>query len=267
VKLSAANRIVIAILALALLAIAFWMFILTPKREQADELDVQVESLEATLAESRATLAEGEAAKQGFSRNYQQLVVLGKAVPDSDESASLLIELNHISADAGVKFESLKVGSTDGAASEVAETPEEAPEVAPAPGEESTTGVPAAASVPATEAAAALQPIGATVGPAGLSVLPFDLGFRGTYFNVADFISGLDALVESKKNVAVDGRLVTLDGFALLGNAELGFPHLNANFSVTTYLVPPGQGVTAGATPSEPPSTESTVSANVAGAQ
>ncbi len=48
------------------------------------------------------------------------------------------------------------------------------------------------------------------------------------------------------------GRLVTLDGFALNGDSNLGFPHLDANFSVTTYLVPPSQGVTAGASPTAP---------------
>ena len=42
--------------------------------------------------------------------------------------------------------------------------------------------------------------------------------------------------------VAVDGRLVTLDGFALKAAAEKGFPQLNANFAVTTYLTPPNQG-------------------------
>ena len=45
---------------------------------------------------------------------------------------------------------------------------------------------------------------------------------------------------------------MTLNGFALSADGEGGFPHLNANFSVTTYVMPPGQGLTAGATPTAP---------------
>jgi hypothetical protein len=51
----------------------------------------------------------------------------------------------------------------------------------------------------------------------------------------------------------VDGRLVTLDGFALNAAAKTGFPNLAATFAVTTYVTPPNQGVTAGATPTAPP--------------
>ena len=53
-----------------------------------------------------------------------------------------------------------------------------------------------------------------------------------------------------------EGRLVTIDGFSLVADEEMGFPVLQGKFAVTTYLAPPGQGVTAGATPAAPaPST------------
>jgi hypothetical protein len=50
----------------------------------------------------------------------------------------------------------------------------------------------------------------------------------------------------------VDGRLITLSGFTLAPDTEKGFPHLEATFSVTTYLTPPSQGITAGASPAGP---------------
>ena len=91
------------------------------------------------------------------------------------------------------------------------------------------------------------------MGPAGLAVMPYTLDFSGNFFQIANFIKEIDSLVHTGPGkVAVDGRLVTLDGFALTAAAEKGFPQLNANFAVTTYLTPPGQGLTAGATPTAP---------------
>ncbi|HVO55423.1 MAG TPA: hypothetical protein VMT37_13510 [Solirubrobacterales bacterium] len=264
VSLSPSTRTIIAILVIVALAIVFWVGFYSPKHNEASSLTEEVETQQAALTEAQSALAAGEAARQGFARNYQQLVVLGKAVPEGDESASLLVQLNGIARHAKVTFESLQVGS--GSGSEGAAAPAE--ETAPAPesstpegGEEasssSATGEPAA-SVEPTEAAAAQQPIGAKVGPAGLSVLPYDLSFAGSFFHVADFIHGIDSLIKtSSKEVAVDGRLITLDGFALGPQREGSFATLTANFAVTTYLVPSGQGITAGSSPAGPGEGES----------
>ncbi|HEX3240138.1 MAG TPA: hypothetical protein VHR18_08400 [Solirubrobacterales bacterium] len=270
-KLGASTRILLAVLVLLGLAIVFWMVLLSPKRKESDELGAQVESLQAQLAESQGTIAAGEAARREFPRNYQQLVVLGKAVPASDESASLLIELNHISADSGVSFHGLKVGTADGEGGEAAaeeppveEAPEAGAETAPESGAETeaSAGVPAATAIP-TEAAASVLPIGALVGPAGLNVLPYDLSFRGSFFDIADFIDGIDSLVHTRGNaLAVDGRLVTFDGFTIAPEAEGTYKDLQADFSVTTFLVPPEQGITAGATPTAPAESEATPTSN-----
>ena len=116
--------------------------------------------------------------------------------------------------------------------------------------------------MPPTEAAASLLPLGASVGSAGLGVMPYSLTFSGDFFHVADFIKGIDSLVHpDTATVAVDGRLVTLNGFALNADPELDFPHLDATFSVTTYVTPPSQGLTAGATSSEPAPVAETESA------
>ena len=72
-------------------------------------------------------------------------------------------------------------------------------------------------------------------------------------FKMADFIKGLDSLVKTKnQNVAVTGRLLTINGFTLEPDKSTGFPQLEGEFSVTTFLTPPEQGVTAGATPTSP---------------
>jgi hypothetical protein len=86
--------------------------------------------------------------------------------------------------------------------------------------------------------------------------MPYTLKFTGDFSKVSDFIGGLDKLVTTtNEGVAVDGRLLTVDGFSLSSAQGATFPHLEANFSVTTYLTPPTQGVTAGATPVAPEAT------------
>lgn len=252
IEMNSTNRAVAAIVVVVVLAAAFWMMLLSPKREEAKKLGAEVERLEASLAQHQAEVVEAEAARDEFPTQYQRLVVLGKAVPGDDELASLLIQLNRISDRAGGKFQEIKLSSSGGG---------EAPA---APAATSSEGTP----VSATEVAASLLPLGASIGPAGLAVMPYEVSFDGNFFKVADFIKGLDSLVKTdEQGVVVDGRLVTIDGFSLSADPEKLFPALEANFSLTTYLTPPSQGVTGGATPTTPaPPTATPAAATTGGA-
>jgi Tfp pilus assembly protein PilO len=239
------QRAMIAAVAVVGLAIAFWMLLLGPKRDEAKKLGQQVEQLEASLEAHRAEVAEAEAARDEFPAAYQQLVVLGKAVPGDDDTASLLVQLNRISERAGVRFGDFTLSSSG----EEAAAPPPAPEATT----EAPAGTPVSAPASPTEVAASTLPLGATVGPAGLAVMPYSLGFEGGFFELADFIKGLDSLVKTtNEEVAVDGRLLTIDGFSLKAAPSGGFSTLKGSFAVKTYLTPPDQGVTAGASPAGP---------------
>jgi Tfp pilus assembly protein PilO len=239
--MSASNRVIVAMLAVAALAVGFWMLLLSPKRAEVGKLDRQVVQQEESLSIHQQEVQRGLEAERSFPQQYQQLVVLGKAAPAEDDTASLLVQLNRIADDAGVRFEVFKLGSSGGG--------EETEEAAGGAETETEAGVPA----PPTEVAASTMPLGASIGPAGLAAMPYSLDFKGSFFHVADFIHGLDALVRTKNaEVEVTGRLVTVDGFVLKADPNKGFPFLDASFSVTTFLVPPAQGITGGATPSSP---------------
>jgi hypothetical protein len=231
-KLSASNKVIVAMVGFAALALFFWVLVLSPKRQEADKLGTQAEALKSSLATHEAEVEQALEARAGFSGDYRQLVVLGKAVPRDDETASLLVQLNRIAKAADVKFRNLKLAS-DGGGEEVAAPPLE--------------------GVSPTEAAAATLPLGATVGPAGLAVMPYELTFDGTFFDIADFIHGLDAMVQTENaKVSVTGRLITIGGFSLKGDSGIGFPALEGSFTVTTYLTPPEQGATGGLSPAGP---------------
>lgn len=255
--MSASNRLIVAILVVAALAVGFWVILLAPKREEADKLSEERDSLQVTLAQAQSEVQVAEAAKATFPDNYRQLVVLGEAVPEGEETSSLLVEISRIATRSGVDFTSLQLNSTGGEAPPPA-APAAPPAEAAAP--ESSSAVPASETVPPTEVAASLMPLGATIGPAGLGVMPYSLNFNGTFFQIADFIGAVDSLVQSENaKVGVEGRLITVDGFSLSGGGKQGKANkLSASFSVTTYVTPPGLGVTAGASPSEPAPVSST---------
>lgn len=248
---SADNRLIVAMIAVAALAGAFWMLALSPKRKEASELSQQVSQAQQSLAQHRSEVQVAEAAKREFPVAYQQLVVLGKAVPGDDDTPSLLVQVNRIADRSKVLFQTIKLSGSGGAE-----------ESAPQPAAEES-GTPASP----TEVAASTLPLGATIGSAGLAVTPYELTFKGSFFHIADFIHGLDSLVKTENaNVDVYGRLITINSFSLKADQESGFPELEAQFSITTYLTPPSEeGVTGEATPEGPAPAEATPASTTTG--
>lgn len=241
------NLMVGTMIAVAVLAAAFWFLLLSPKREEATKLDGRIHTLEFSLSQHRSEAEAAAAARRAFPREYQRLVVLGKAVPGGDETPSLLVQLSHLAAKSEVQFQDLTLSSGSGE------------------GEEPEAG--AGGFTSPTEAEAALLPLGASIGPAGLAVMPYELTFEGDFFQIAKFIEGLDKLVKtSNENVAVNGRLITVNSFSLTpAEDEGGSSKLLASFSVATFLTPPGQGLTAGASPAGPEGETTTLTSTTTG--
>jgi hypothetical protein len=208
------------------------------------ELDQQVSDLQTEVSQQQQLASFAEEAEADYASNYERLIVLGKAAPADGDTPSLLAQLTERAKKAGTEFDSLTAGG---------ETPMPA---APATSETTTDQNAAAAEAvaatpaPATEASAALLPLGASVGPAGLGVMPYTLEFRGDFFSMADLLADLDKNVGTGKSVEVDGRLLTINGFTMTPDAETG--DLAVELSITSYVLPESQGLTAGATPTAP---------------
>jgi Tfp pilus assembly protein PilO len=243
---AASLRPIIASIVVLGAALAFWVLLLSPKREESDKLGTQIQSLTTQVEGARSEVAQAVEARRSFPAAYHQLVVLGQAVPSNAETPSLLVELNQLAAKSHVFFESIQLEGEEASAEASAAT-------------SGTTG----GTVSASEVEASLLPLGASIGSAGLGVMPYTLQFEGTYFNVSAFIGKVEALVKAGNHLAVDGRLITINSFGLAtevhgGEGESGTkastgvsPNLKATFSVTTYLAPPGQGLNAIAPTSE----------------
>lgn len=245
------ERRIMIVLAGVIAIAAVWFMLISPKRAEVADLDSQIAAAETSASEQEQLAALAEQSKTTYRADYQDLVILGKAVPGDDDVSSLVEQVNALSGGMNLEFNSLKLSASSGAA----EVPPPAPTTTP-PAE--GTAVPAAATAEPTEAAAALLPLGAAVGSAGLPTMPYDLTFTGDFFDIADFMAGLDSMVKvDQKGIGVDGRLLTIDGFSLSAD-DGGFPKLKANLHVTSYIAPADQGLTAGATATAPAATTPT---------
>jgi Tfp pilus assembly protein PilO len=283
---------------MAVVLVGFYLTVLAPKRNQASQLGKDVDALKAQVAQQEQTAQFGEQARNDFPLYYGRLVVLGKAVPDQADTSSLMVELSAISRRTGVSFGGITLNTDAGTSGATSTPPPSGGSTAPSTGTSgsssstagasgstsgtsttpttvgsstssgtsgSSTAAPAAAtSAPATETSAANLPIGASVGPDSLAVMPYSLDFNGSYFQVADFLKGLDDLIHVHGNstVAADGRLLTIDGFSLsrpqstsTGSSGSG---LTVSVAVTSYVTPSSEGLTAGASPSGPSSVGTT---------
>ena len=225
---SESTKTVLAVVFVIAVAAVFWLALLSPKRDKAGELKEQATTLSTELTAAEARANEGLTAKKDFASDYAKLIQLGKAVPADASTSSLLVELDTLGTATHTSFHSISLGGGEGSSEE------------PVEGETDS-----------------LPPLGSQAGPSGLLAMPYALEFEGGFFDVANFIHRLDALVKTKNDaVLARGRLVTIDGFELVPAQQEGSKgpsdQLTAHFSVSTYVTPPGQGLTAGATAAGP---------------
>jgi hypothetical protein len=210
----------IAVVAVA----ALWFLLLAPKREEIARLDAEIAKQQTAAEEAERRAAAYENAKANYRKNYTMVARLGKAVPADDDVRSLLVQLDSAARQSKVSFRSLNV---------------EAGGAAPEKG--------------ATTAGALAAPPGAVpVGSAGFSAMPFKFAFGGSFPRLSDFFRRLERFVTVQNGkIDVTGRLLLLGGISITPDSgELG--KLQAEITAASYLVPPTQGVTGGASAAGP---------------
>lgn len=238
------DRTMVLVLALAAIVAAGWFLVLSPMRDEAGSLSSQIDTQRQARDAALADVAAGAQSRRRYAHDYATVARLGAAVPEDDNVASLIVQVQHAAGATTVDFRSLKIGQGSGAA---------AP--APPPPAPTTDGTAAA-----TQATTATLPPGALVGPAGFPTMPFAFTFTGDFFRMSDFIGRLERfLVVRNQRLSVSGRFMTIDGIGL-DAAPQGFPRIRASVAATTYLLPATQGLTDGAT-AEGPATATPASA------
>jgi Tfp pilus assembly protein PilO len=236
--MSARDRNILLAVPLIVALIAVWLLLVSPKQDDVKKLDAQVSELQSAIQTEQGAITQGLQARKQFAGAYHRLVVTGKAVPVKDETASLLVQVNQAAVTSGATFVGINQGNGEGVASGASDT-----SASSAGTDTSASGV---ASVD------------------GLTALPYNLTFQGTFFQIADFISRIDRLVKPKGNrIASNGRLTTINGFTLGPDDPRPLPALSVTVDITTYLAGPAPAAApaSGSTAAPAASTTSTSSA------
>lgn len=224
------DRIVlIGVIVLAVLGAA-WMLVVSPERQQANQLDTQVTAARAQLSSADGELASARTAQAQYSAAYASVVSLGKAVPPSQEVPSLIYQLSQASNQKRVEFTSIVSGASTGSSSSSSATPT------------------------ASTAASTFAP------------MPFTFVFEGGFFDLEHLFRQLTGFTTRGPAGAlrVSGRLLTIQSVKLSpitsngGASESHAGELSGTITATAYVLPASQGLTGPATPTSPTGAGST---------
>jgi hypothetical protein len=285
------DRRILMILVPIVVLIAYWFLLLSPKRDELKTARDQQHQAEQARDKSVAQAAQLEHARQTFAADYAEVVRLGKAIPETVDSPSLLVQLDRAAKGTHIDFNSVTFGARASASVPTAAPTTQGPaqpngnaaaggapaqtglgSAAESAGNGVNTGNQASTSVDqasgggttTTSTSTTTTPAAPSTTSASLDTVALTFNFTGSYFDLADFFHRLKRFVYVANNqIFVRGRLMTIDALsfspgastATAGAASNG--QLTATVGATVYLSPQTQGVTGGATPQGPAGTSS----------
>jgi type II secretory pathway pseudopilin PulG len=208
-------KLLIAVVALLAAVGAYWMLVLSPKREQISKLDGEISTAQTDLQQAQATLGTYQKAQAAYKSNYSTVVRLGKAMPADDDVRSLVVQLDAAAKRTGVDFGSISVGGGS------------------------------SSSAPTQTDQKAGPPGTVSVANGGYTAMPFTFQFDGRFRNLRTFLASLEHFVTvSNDNIEVTGRLLRLESLSLQAGEE-GFPQIAAQIGATSYLLPTSEDASA----------------------
>jgi Tfp pilus assembly protein PilO len=96
--------IALVIVALLVVSVAGYFLLISPQRSKSAELAKEAETLDAQIAAARAALKE---ANEAEPIRVADLLRVSKAMPGTDDMPGVLLELNRIARETGIRFESI----------------------------------------------------------------------------------------------------------------------------------------------------------------
>ena len=270
-NLTERDRKILLVLAPLLLAIVYWFVVLGPQRSESAKVEQDLTKARGERDTAQAQIGQLNAAKASFASDYQTVIRMGKAIPESVDMPSLLVQLDRAARGTGINMNDIQV-------SPVSETEAPAP-AAPAPGGGANPGAggTGAQSMPGKAAqgagnavnqanAASAQSAGAANAPAaggggaaapaapappGLATVGLKFKLVGDFFDMADFFHRMKRFVRvANEQIIVRGRLISIDSWTFQVKPD---GRLDADVGATVYLSPKAQGgVSAGASPTGP---------------
>lgn len=104
------DRLVLAVIAAALIAGAMWILLVAPERSQVTSLSTQIDTSRAALVTAQSQLASARRAAAGYVDDVHQIAEVMKAIPPSPGEAALIRTIVRL-AGTKVDFKELDVAS------------------------------------------------------------------------------------------------------------------------------------------------------------
>src|SRR4051794_9767495 len=238
-NISDRDRRIIMIIVPIVVLIAYYFLLLAPKRDDLKTARDEQHSAEAARDQAVAQANQLEHARQTFATDYAAVVRLGKAIPDTVDAPSLLVQLDRASHGTHIDFDKVPFGERAAGTVPAAPVTQGAAQPngnAAAGGAPASTGLggatesagnavnqgnqastaaggtdtTATTSTTTTTATATTAPPSTTT-PA-LDSVALTFNFTGSYFDLADFFHRLKRFVYVANNqIFVRGRLMTID--------------------------------------------------------
>ena len=262
------DRKILLVLAPLLLAIVYWFVVLAPQRSESGKVEQELTKARGERDTAQAQIGQLNAAKASFASDYQTVIRMGKAIPESVDMPSLLVQLDRAARGTGINMNDIQVSPVSETEAPATTTP------APGGGANPGAGGTGAQSMPGKAAQAAGNAVNQANGqsqqsadaanaagggaaapaapaPPGLATVGLKFKLVGDFFDMADFFHRMKRFVRvANEQIIVRGRLISIDDWTFQVKPD---GRLDADVGATVYLSPKAQGgVSAGASPTGP---------------
>jgi Tfp pilus assembly protein PilO len=219
-----------AVACLAVLAVG-WFVLVKPQRTHAASLRSQASQVDQDNQALQAQIAHLRAQAKDLSAQQRKLADIATKVPDSPALPSLIRQLSTAADSAGVNLVSLAPGQPA-----LAQAAPAAATTATAPG---TTGAAAPAATTATAAAPA-------AGGVVLASIPLQIQVQGSYFNLEQFFSAVEAMPRAMEVTQFSAAPV-VPGTSTTNGPTVAPGTLNVTLTASVFMSP--NTAVAGITP------------------
>jgi type IV pilus assembly protein PilO len=104
-------RIALAGVGLVVIVALAWFMLISPLRSDIATTDQAIDAQQVRLAAAQAKLAQAETTRAEGQKNQARLIELAKMMPESSQIPSLLLQIQDLADQAGIKFLSITPGT------------------------------------------------------------------------------------------------------------------------------------------------------------
>jgi hypothetical protein len=110
VSLSARDKKLLLAIVPVVVLFGYWFLLLAPKRQEGRTLAAEVSKQEQKRDELNAEVQRLNTARKSFSTDYATVVRLGKAIPNTVDMPSLIVQLQKAASGTGINFDRIHAG-------------------------------------------------------------------------------------------------------------------------------------------------------------